>query len=200
VRRAWARLALAVTLLAAPAAVADPQPALATFAGGCFWCMEKPFDAVEGVVSTTSGYTGGTKVDPSYEEVSAGGTGHVEAVQVAYDPKRVGYERLLEVFWRNVDPTDDAGQFCDRGSQYRSAIFFRDETQRKLAEASRAALDASGRLPAKVVTEIRPASVFYPAEDYHQDYYRKNPLRYRFYRGSCGRDSVLERLWGESPH
>ena len=174
--------------------------ARATFAGGCFWCMEPPFDKLEGVVSTTSGYTGGHVQNPSYEQVSSGGTGHMESVQILFDTKKVTYSQLLDVFWRNVDPTDAGGQFCDRGSQYRSAIFYHTEEQRQIAEASKRELEASGRLPKPVVTEIRPASTFYPAEEYHQDYYKKNPIRYKLYRLGCGRDRVLKRLWGESTH
>lgn len=170
--------------------------ATAIFAGGCFWCMESAFDKIEGVTATTSGYIGGTKANPTYEEVSAGRTGHYEALEVAYDPARVTYERLLEVFWRNVDPVDAGGQFCDRGSQYRAAIFAVDDKQRAAAEASKAALDASGKLPARIVTPVLPTAKFYPAEEYHQDYHLKNPTRYSFYRWNCGRDRRLERLWG----
>jgi methionine-S-sulfoxide reductase len=201
--------ALAAIALSAAAAGAFAQQdsptlpkdgqALATFAGGCFWCMEPPYDKLEGVLATTSGYTGGDKVDPSYQEVSAGGTGHAEAVQVTYDPAKVSYERLLEVFWRNVDPLDAGGQFCDRGSQYRTAIFVHDEEQRRLAEASKQALESSGRFQQPIVTEIVAAGAFYPAEDYHQDYYEKNPIRYKFYRWNCGRDQRLAQLWGEAP-
>jgi peptide-methionine (S)-S-oxide reductase len=168
----------------------------ATFAGGCFWCMEPPFDKLEGVISVTSGYTGGHTKNPTYEEVSSGGTGHAEAVQVVFDPAKIGYKTLLDVYWRNVDPTTPNRQFCDVGTQYRSAIFTHDEAQKKLAEDSRRALEESGRLKGKVVTEIVPASVFYPAEEYHQKYYRKNPVRYKFYRYNCGRDRRLEELWG----
>jgi peptide-methionine (S)-S-oxide reductase len=167
----------------------------ATFAGGCFWCMEHPYDALSGVVSVTSGYTGGQKKNPTYEEVSAGGTGHAEAVQIVYDPEKIGYDRLLEVFWRNIDPTTPDKQFCDVGTQYRSAIFFHDEEQRRLAEESKRALDESMRLPGPVVTEIVPASEFYRAEEYHQKYYRKNPVRYKLYRYGCGRDKRLQELW-----
>ena len=176
------------------------KPALekATFAGGCFWCMEPPFDALEGVVSTTSGYTGGRVANPTYEEVSSGRTGHAEAVEIVYDPSKVSYEDLLRVFWRNVDPTDGGGQFCDRGSQYRTAIFYHDEKQRELAEASKRELDASGRLPAPIVTEIVKAKTFYRAEDYHQDYYETHAFRYKLYRRGCGRDRVLKRLWGDT--
>jgi peptide methionine sulfoxide reductase msrA/msrB len=179
--------------------VAPPptSPARATFAGGCFWCMEAPFDKVPGVVSTTSGYAGGRVKSPTYEQVSGGGTGHAEALQVAYDPARVSYEQLVEVFWRNVDPTDPGGQFCDRGTQYRTAIFYDGETQKRAAEQSKRALEASGRLPKPIVTEIVPLDAFYPAEDYHQDFYRKNPLRYMTYRAGCGRDRRLKELWGD---
>lgn len=171
------------------------QVAKATFAGGCFWCMEHPFDELDGVVSTISGYTGGPIKNPTYEQVSAGKTGHAEAVQITYDPKRIGYEKLLEVFWKNVDPTDVGGQFCDRGSQYRTAIFYHDETQKQLAEQSRKELESSGRLKQPIVTEIVRASDFYAAEAYHQDYYKKNPLRYKVYRYGCGRDARLKELW-----
>ena len=172
------------------------RTALATFAGGCFWCMEKPFDQVEGVISTTSGYTGGHVENPSYEQVSAGGTGHAESEQIEYDPDVVSYEKLLEVFWGNVDPLDGGGQFCDRGDQYRSEIFYHDEEQKTLAEKSKAEIEK--RLGKPVVTRIVPAGPFYPAEEYHQDYYEKNPLRYRFYRYGCGRDKRLGELWGTS--
>ena len=171
----------------------------ATFAGGCFWCMEHPFDELEGVVSVTSGYTGGRKKNPTYEEVSAGGTGHAESVEVLYDPARVSYERLLDVFWHSVDPTVRDRQFCDVGEQYRTAIFTHGETQKRLAEASKAALGKSKPFKEPIVTEIVAAGRFYPAEEYHQDYYRKNPLRYRFYRAGCGRDRRLEELWGKAP-
>lgn len=169
--------------------------AKATFAGGCFWCMEPPFDALSGVVATTSGYTGGSKANPTYEEVSAGGTGHAEAVQVLYDPAQISYQELLKVFWRNIDPTVKDQQFCDIGHQYRSAIFYHDEEQRKLAEESKAELEKNKRFPEPVETEIVAAGEFYPAEEYHQDYYRKNPLRYKFYRYNCGRDQRLQQLW-----
>ncbi|WP_278000314.1 peptide-methionine (S)-S-oxide reductase MsrA [Nodosilinea sp. LEGE 07088] len=173
--------------------------AIATFAGGCFWCMEKPFDELEGVLSTTSGYTGGTAVDPSYYEVSAGGTGHVEAVQVVYDSTKVSYDKLLEVFWRNVDPVDDRGQFCDQGSQYQAKIFAHTDEQRQLAEQARQALSAQAKFQQQpIVTAIEPAQTFYPAEDYHQDYYLKHPLRYKVYRTGCGRDRRLAEVWGEA--
>jgi peptide-methionine (S)-S-oxide reductase len=182
----------------APTPKPGPGLARATFAGGCFWCMEGPFDNIPGVVSTTSGYTGGRTRDPSYEEVSSGTTGHAESVEVVYDPSKVTYPQLLEVFWHNVDPLDGGGQFCDRGNQYRTAIFFHDDQQRQQAEQSKKDLEASGRLKKKIVTEIVPASAFYAAEDYHQDYYKKNAFRYRFYRLNCGRDQRLKELWGDA--
>ncbi len=172
--------------------------AKATFAGGCFWCMEPPYDKLDGVVSTTSGYIGGHKKNPTYKEVSAGGTGHAEAVEIVYDPSRVSYARLLDVFWRNIDPTTPNRQFCDIGSQYRSAIFYHDAEQKRLAEQSRAALGKSKPFPQPIVTQIVVAEEFTPAEDYHQDYYLKNPVRYKFYRYNCGRDRRLEELWGKS--
>jgi peptide-methionine (S)-S-oxide reductase len=170
----------------------------ATFAGGCFWCMEPPFDKLEGVISTTSGYAGGHVQNPTYQQVSAGGTGHAEVVQVVYDPKRISYQDLLDVFWPNVDPLDSGGQFCDRGNQYRTAIFYHDEEQKRLAEQSKAALERSGRFSQPVATQIVPLNGnFYAAEQYHQDYYIKNPLRYKYYRTACGRDRRLEQLWGD---
>ncbi len=196
-------LAAAVAALAlAPAAFGGggggahaQELATATFAGGCFWCVEADFDHVPGVVETVSGYTGGTVADPSYEQVSAGGTGHREAVRIAYDPSRVSYEALLTAFWHSVDPTDAGGQFCDRGESYQTAIFVQDEEQRRAAEASKAA--AQEVLGDTVVTPIEEAGPFYPAEDYHQGYYEKNPLRYRYYRWGCGRDARIEQVWGE---
>ena len=167
----------------------------ATFAGGCFWCMEPPFEKLDGVKEVISGYTGGKKVNPTYEEVSAGSTGHIESIEVIYNPSRVTYEKLLDVFWRNIDPTDSRGQFVDRGGQYRSAIFYHSEEQRKIAEASKQRLARSGVFSKPVITEILPASAFYPAEDYHQDYYKKNPVRYKFYRFNSGRDQFLEKTW-----
>ena len=190
---------LAGSLTTEKPAAAAPNPgklAKATFAGGCFWCMEPPFDKLDGVVSTTSGYTGGTKKNPTYEEVSAGGTGHAESVQVVYDPAKVSYAKLLDVFWHNVDPVTADAQFCDHGHQYRTAIFVHDAEQKKLAEQTKAQVQKKF-LEKKVATEIVPASVFYPAEEYHQDYYEKNPIRYKFYRTSCGRDARLEQLWGK---
>lgn len=179
---------------------AKPIYETATFAGGCFWCMEPPFDNVEGVVSTTSGYTGGHKKDPTYKEVSHGGTGHAEAVQIVYDPKKVSYTELLNIFWRNVDPTNAHGQFCDSGDQYRSEIFYYNEEQRRLAVASEQDLEKQKPFAASVVTRITPATAFYPAEEYHQDYYQKNPIRYKYYRFSCGRDQRLQELWGRNSH
>ncbi len=173
-------------------------PASAIFAGGCFWCMEPPFDGLAGVKATTSGYTGGHTVNPSYKEVSAGTTGHVEALRVRYDPAKVSYQQLLDVYWRNVDPLDGGGQFCDRGQQYGTAIFYQDEEQKKLAEQSKAVIEK--RLGHKVVTPILPAGSFYAAEDYHQNFYKENPVRYKFYRASCGRDKRLEALWGKAGH
>jgi len=170
----------------------------ATFAGGCFWCTESDFEKIDGVVEVTSGYTGGEKAQPTYQEVSSGGTGHAEAVQIRYDPDKVSYEQLLDVFWRHVNPTDPGGQFVDRGSQYRSAIFYHDEQQKTAAEASKKALAASGVYDGKpIVTEIVPLSRFYPAEDYHQDYYKKNPIRYKTYRFYSGRDKYLKKIWAD---
>ena len=174
-----------------------PGTAVATFAGGCFWCMEPPYDELPGVISTTSGYIGGQKKNPTYEEVSRGTTGHTEAVQVVYDPKKVTYEKLLEVFWRNIDPTTPNAQFCDHGSQYRSGIFYHNEEQRRLALASRDHIERTKKFREPIVTEITASTTFYPAEDYHQDYYKKNALRYKFYRANCGRDTRLEQLWGK---
>jgi peptide methionine sulfoxide reductase msrA/msrB len=175
---------------------APPAPAVAIFAGGCFWCVESAFDDLPGVIEAVSGYTGGGATAPTYEDVSAGRTGHVEAVRVRYDPTRVGYDRLLDVFWRQIDPTDDGGQFADRGAQYRTVIFYQDEEQRARAESSKAALAASGRFAAPLVTRILPAGPFHEAEAYHQDYHRKNPTAYERYRRGSGRAPFLERVWG----
>ncbi len=172
--------------------------ARATFAGGCFWCMEPPFDALDGVKATTSGFAGGTIDDPSYRRVASGETDHREVVQVTYDPTRVSYTRLLEVFWHNIDPTDGGGQFCDRGHQYTTAVYHHNDEQRRLAEDSRERLEAADALDGEVVTEIAPLDDFWPAEDYHQDFYRKNPERYGSYREGCGRDRVLREIWGEA--
>ena len=198
------RLLFALLLSVSPFAAASGQSpaaspattAIATFAGGCFWCVESDFDKVAGVISTTSGYTGGKVAKPTYGQVSAGGTGHAEAVQVVYDPAKISYDRLLDVFWHNVDPLVRNRQFCDVGDQYRSAIFVHDEEQRHLAEASLKTVAA--QLKAPIHTEIVAAGPFYKAEDYHQDYYLKNPARYKFYRWNCGRDRRLEAIWGKS--
>jgi len=170
----------------------------ATFAGGCFWCTESDFEKVDGVVEVISGYTGGHNENPTYEEVSSGGTGHVEAIRVLYDPTKISYKELLNVFWRHVNPTDDGGQFVDRGSQYRSAIFYHNEEQKRLAEESRDELANSGRFSKPIVTKILKSSKFYGAEDYHQDYYKKNPIRYKYYRFASGRDQYLKEMWGDS--
>ena len=170
----------------------------AIFAGGCFWCLEPPYDKVDGVIATISGYTDGHKENPSYKEVSSGTTGHTEAVKITYDPAKVSYERLVEIFWRNIDPTTPNRQFCDGGTQYRSGIYYLDEAQQKVAEQSKRDIEASGVLKQPIVTEIKPATRFYPAEDYHQDYYLKNPVRYKFYRYNCGRDQRLSEIWGSS--
>jgi peptide-methionine (S)-S-oxide reductase len=187
---------LSVAATAATTVTVPPGQAVATFAGGCFWCMEAPFDNLPGVTATISGYTGGRKVNPTYEEVSSGATGHAEAVQVVYDPKKVSYEKLLEVYWVNVDPTVKDRQFCDTGTQYRTAIFYHDDAQRKAAEASKASIEKSKPFKEPIVTPIEMAGAFYPAEDYHQDYYKKNPVRYNLYRSGCGRDARLKQLWG----
>jgi peptide-methionine (S)-S-oxide reductase len=171
------------------------KTATATFAGGCFWCVEADFDKVDGVISTISGYIGGRTANPSYEEVSRGGTGHAEAVEIVYDPAKVSYQKLLDVFWHNIDPLVKDRQFCDRGDQYRTAVFYHGDEQRRLAEASKTAVQ--GRFKQPIETEIVAAGTFYKAEDYHQDYYVKNPVRYKFYRFNCGRDARLEELWGK---
>ena len=171
--------------------------AVATFAGGCFWCMEPPYDGIEGVISTIAGYIGGHLDNPSYQQVSAGTTGHAEAVQISYDPAQVSYGELLEIFWRNVDPTTPDRQFCDRGSQYRPGIFYHNDAQKEAALGSLEKIENSKPFKAAIQTEIVAATEFFPAEDYHQDYYRKNPIRYKYYRYSCGRDQRLRQLWGE---
>jgi len=168
----------------------------ATFAGGCFWCMEPPYDKLKGVISTTSGYMGGHVAKPSYQQVSRGSTGHAEVVQIIYDPSIISYEKLLSTFWKNIDPTDARGQFCDKGRQYRSEIFYHDNAQHELAQQSKAKLVNDKSFEGGVVTDVTSASNFYPAEDYHQDYYQKNPIRYKYYRYSCGRDNRLKQLWG----
>lgn len=171
------------------------KKATAIFAGGCFWCLEADFDKVPGVIKTVSGYTGGTIQNPSYENVSQGSTGHFEAVYVEYNPSEVSYQKLLNVFWHSVDPTNSTGQFCDKGDQYRSAIFYQDKKQKTLSEKSKNDLLKSGRFK-NIATTILPATTFYPAETYHQDYYQKNPIRYKYYRYRCGRDQRLKEVWG----
>lgn len=196
-------ITLVMSLFTAPAYTDEPAPgsdkyAVATFAGGCFWCMESPYDKTEGVISTVSGYMGGHVINPDYKQVSSGGSGHREVVQVTYDPAVVSYEKLLEVYWKNIDPTDDRGQFCDKGNQYTSAIFVHNDEQRRKAAESLQNLQDNKPFSGKIYTEILEAQQFYPAEDYHQDYYMKNPLRYKYYRYACGRDKRLEMLWGSS--
>ena len=178
-------------------AAADAILGKAYFAGGCFWCMEEAFEKVEGVLSVSSGYMGGTVANPNYEDVSAGRTGHAESVEVVYDPARVSYQKLLDVFWRNVDPITPNAQFCDHGSQYRSAVFFQTDEEKRVAEATKQAIEQSRRFKEPIVTQIVMASQFYPAEDYHQDFYKKNPVRYKFYKYNCGRAQRLEELWGK---
>jgi peptide-methionine (S)-S-oxide reductase len=190
---AWIMLSLAAGALAQTSE--PPKTAIATFAGGCFWCVEADFDKVAGVISTTSGYTGGHTVNPTYEQVSAGGTGHAEAVEIAYDPAKVTFEKLLDVFWHNIDPLARNAQFCDHGNQYRTAIFYHDDSERSAAEASKAAVQKHFKEP--IQTEVTPAGPFYKAEEYHQDYHVKNPIRYKFYRFNCGRDARLDELWGK---
>jgi peptide-methionine (S)-S-oxide reductase len=192
-------LALPLALIAAAGTVtAAGNIEKATFAGGCFWCMEHPFDALPGVLSVTAGYTGGQKKNPTYQEVSAGGTGHAESVQIVYDASKVTYGKLLDVYWHNIDPTTKDRQFCDGGHQYRSAIFYQTEEQHKEALQSKAELEKTKPFKEPVVTEIVPAGEFYPAEDYHQHYYKKNPIRYHYYRNGCGRDQRLKDLWGKA--
>jgi len=197
-------LLLAGLVISGPAAAqdsagggADGRIGTAIFAGGCFWCMQEAFEKVDGVVAVAAGYAGGTVAKPTYEQVSAGGTGHAESVEVKYDPRKITYARLLDVFWHNVDPLTSERQFCDAGHQYRSVIFYRDDGQRRMAEASKRALEDSKRFSQPIVTEIAPAGTFYPAEEYHQDYYKKNPARYHFYKFNCGRAQRLEELWGK---
>jgi peptide-methionine (S)-S-oxide reductase len=172
-------------------------PAKAYFAGGCFWCMEEAFEQVEGVIEVVSGYMGGTVANPRYEQVSGGSTGHAESVEVSYDPAKVSFQKLLDVFWRNVDPITPNAQFCDHGSQYRSAVFYGTDEEQRLSEESKAAIERSKRFSAQIATQLVKATVFYQAEDYHQDYYKKNPLRYKYYKYGCGRAQRLETLWGK---
>ena len=175
----------------------NPNYQKATFAGGCFWCMQPPYDDLNGVISTTVGYTGGEKPNPTYEEVCTGRTGHAEAVQIVFDSTKLSYEDLLQVFWHNINPTDPYGQFADKGSQYRTAIFYHDEKQKELAEKSKKELEASGKFDDPIVTEIVPFSVFYPAEEYHQEFYKNNPLHYNSYKMGSGRAGFLKKKWGE---
>jgi len=192
--------ALAALLAVASAPAAAQERAQAIFAGGCFWCIEADFDKIEGVLETTSGYTGGDVADPSYEQVVAGGTGHREALEVTYDPSLVGYDALLTAFWHSVDPTDDGGQFCDRGFSYTTAIFALDDAQRRAAEASKERVAKDLAVDATIVTPIVEAGEFYRAEDYHQNYYKKNPARYKFYRWSCGRNGRVREVWGDAAY
>lgn len=197
-----ALLVASVFVFAAPIAADETKKtavAVATFAGGCFWCVESDFDHVPGVTKTISGYTGGIIKNPTYRQVTAGNSGHIEAVQIYFDPSKTSYEKLLDVFWRSIDATDSGGQFCDRGASYATAIFANSPEQKRIAEASRAKLKKSGVLE-RVVTPVLTAGTFYPAEGYHQDYYTKNPLRYKFYRLSCGRDARVKELWGDQAH
>ncbi|GFO56763.1 peptide methionine sulfoxide reductase MsrA [Geomonas sp. Red276] len=204
-RRAWwpllavcvFALSVAGTAFGATAAKTGGQLQKATFAGGCFWCMEHPFDELPGVVSVTSGYTGGSTKNPTYEEVSAGGTGHAESVEVLYDPTKISYQQLLTRYWHNIDPTTKDAEFCDHGHQYRSAIFYHNEEQHRLALKSKQDLERGKPFKGEIVTEIVPAGPFYPAEEYHQHYYKKNPIRYHYYRFACGRDQRLKALWGD---
>ncbi|HRL94523.1 MAG TPA: peptide-methionine (S)-S-oxide reductase MsrA [Pseudomonas sp.] len=191
-------LSLAALLLSLGSHAGQDDSAVAVFAGGCFWCTEADFDKLPGVLETTSGYIGGSIENPTYEEVSSGRSGHIEAVQVRFDPRQTSYAKLLEAFWPTIDPVNGNGQFCDNGPQYRSAIFYLDAEQQRLAEASKTALAASGRLQQPIATVIQAATTFYAAEDYHQDYHTKNPLRYSYYRHGCGRDQRLQALWGKS--
>lgn len=191
-------LTLAALLLSLGSHAGQDDSAVAVFAGGCFWCSEADFDKLPGVLQTTSGYIGGSIENPTYEEVSSGRSGHFEAVQVRFDPRQTSYAKLLEAFWPSIDPLNDNGQFCDNGPQYRSAIFYLNAEQQRLAEASKNALAASGRFQQPIATQILAATTFYAAEDYHQDYHRKNPLRYRYYRHGCGRDQRLQTLWGKA--
>jgi peptide-methionine (S)-S-oxide reductase len=177
-------------------AFAEEQTAI--FAGGCFWCMQGPFDKLDGVLATKAGYTGGTKENPTYEETSSGRTGHRESVEVKFDSKKVTYKKLLDTFWENIDPLDSKGQFCDQGEQYTSAVFYLNDEQKKIFESSKAELEKQAKFKGKIETKILPAKKFYAAEDYHQAYYKKNPVRYNYYRTSCGRDKRLKELWGKS--
>jgi len=190
-------LAGAAALASAQTKPAAPGTSKAIFAGGCFWCVEADFDKIDGVLSTTSGYIGGKVANPTYEDVAAKRTGHAEAVEIVFDPRKVTYEKLVDYFWRTIDPTTKDRQFCDSGSPYRTGIVVLDGEQLRIAQASKAKLEKSKPFKEPVVTEITMATTFYPAEDYHQDYYKKNPLRYAYYRNGCGRDARLKELWGD---
>ena len=192
----WLTPLLALAALTAARAQAPERISVAIFAGGCFWCVEEAFEEVPGVVRAVSGYTGGTTIDPTYEQVSSKGTGHFESVQVSFDASKVSYAQLLDWFWRNIDPVDATGQFCDKGSPYRSAIFYSNDEQKQIAEASKRALQASGRIKGEIATLILPAGPFYPAEEYHQGYAKKNPFKYQYYKQGCGRPQRLEQVWG----
>ncbi len=201
----WKRLISILSIVIALTAISSAHAmktdkAVAIFAGGCFWCVESDFDKVPGVSETISGYTGGKLDNPTYKSVTAGGTGHYEAVKIVYDPKKVSYEKLLHIFWRSVDPTDGGGQFCDRGKSYETAIFVKDDNERRLAEASKKNIEKSGVLKRPVVTPIEKAGPFFPAETYHQNFYKKSPARYNFYRFSCGRNARVKKLWGKEAY
>jgi peptide-methionine (S)-S-oxide reductase len=200
VKKTLLRVVLGAAILFGATVAQAAERGEALFAGGCFWCMETAFEGVPGISAVISGYTGGFKKNPTYEEVSSGSTGHAESVRVVYDPSKISYAKLLDIFWHNVDPVSAGGQFCDRGTQYRSAIFYLDEAQHKAAEDSKKAIEASKRFKEPIVTEITKANEFTPAEEYHQDFYKKSPLRYQSYRLGCGRDRRLKELWGEAPH
>jgi peptide-methionine (S)-S-oxide reductase len=191
-------MSLMVLAALATGSPGQAEQAKAVFAGGCFWCMEEAFEKVEGVVSVTSGYMGGQKTNPTYEEVSAGGTGHAESVEVVYDPAKVSYQKLLDHFWKNVDPVTPNAQFCDHGTQYRAAIFYGNDEEKRQAEASRQSIEQAKRFKEPIVTQIVMAAKFYAAEEYHQDFYKKNPAKYKFYKFTCGRAQRLEQLWGKS--
>ena len=198
IKAGLATMTLAIGFLASTGTAISEERATAIFAGGCFWCVEKDFDHVDGVLETTSGYIGGDKENPSYKQVTQGGTGHYEAVKIVYDKSKVSYDQLLTAFWHSVDPTDPGGQFCDRGDSYRTAIFATDASQFQEATESKAGIAAD--LKTEIATPILNATAFYPAEEYHQDYYKKNPIRYRYYRFSCGRNAKVERLWGKKAY
>lgn len=194
--RIWIVLVLVCSFTTLQGAQMTEDDQVATFAGGCFWCVQHDFEDVKGVISTTSGYTGGTKDNPTYEEVSEGGTGHVESVQIVFDPKKISYQKLLDIYWHNIDPTRNDGQFCDEGSQYRPVIFYHTQEQKKLALEYKDKLDKEKKIQ-PILVDILPATTFYPAEEYHQKYADKNPVRYKFYRYNCGRDKRLKELWGK---